>query len=122
MTNTRLVSEYIELVWNQGRTDLAGKYVADDLVQHNPGLPDGRSALVGFVEGFKQQVPDGRFEIRRVVAEGDLVVTHNLFTAGPDDRGTAVVDIFRISGGLIQEHWDVKESVPETTASGREIV
>jgi predicted SnoaL-like aldol condensation-catalyzing enzyme len=32
-----------------------------------------------------------------------------------------VVDVFRIAGGLIVEHWDVREDVPETTASGNPV-
>lgn len=33
-----------------------------------------------------------------------------------------VVDIFRIEDGLIAEHWDLNEEIPETTASGRPVV
>jgi predicted SnoaL-like aldol condensation-catalyzing enzyme len=120
--HVKLAHDYLEQVWNQGRTDRAADYLAEDLIQHNPNLPDGRKPLVEFIEGLRQQVPDGRFEIRRSAAEGDLVFVHSLFTTGPEDRGTAVVDIFRIADGAIVEHWDLRESVPENTVSGHEIV
>jgi hypothetical protein len=37
--------------------------------------------------------------------------------ADPKDRGTAYVDIFRVQGGKIVEHWDVGQPVPEKSAN-----
>lgn len=37
----------------------------------------------------------------------------------PDDKGSAVVDIFRFDQqGKIIEHWDVSQSIPDKTVSG----
>jgi predicted SnoaL-like aldol condensation-catalyzing enzyme len=33
-----------------------------------------------------------------------------------------VVDVFRVADGLIAEHWDLREDVPESTVSGNDIV
>jgi predicted SnoaL-like aldol condensation-catalyzing enzyme len=33
-------------------------------------------------------------------------------------RGEAVVDIFRLEGGKVLEHWDVIQPIPETSANG----
>lgn len=123
-TSGQLIRDYLDVVWNQGRVEAAGDYLDEDLIQHNPNLPNGRAALVEFIKGLKEQLPQGTFDIRRVIvdADADLVVAHSLFTAGPDDRGTGVVDIFRVANGRIVEHWDAREAVPEVTASGNEIV
>ena len=43
-------------------------------------------------------------EIKRVIAEGDLVVTHNLVKMSAEDRGMAGVDIFRLRDGKIVHH------------------
>jgi predicted SnoaL-like aldol condensation-catalyzing enzyme len=51
--------------------------------------------------------------IRHTIAEGDLVALHALIKSDPQDRGRAVVDIFRVSGQRIVEHWDVAEPIPE---------
>jgi predicted SnoaL-like aldol condensation-catalyzing enzyme len=32
--------------------------------------------------------------------------------ADASDRGSAVMDIFRVNKGLIVEHWDVEQAVP----------
>ncbi len=117
-----LVRDYLETFWNQGRTDLADRYLAEDLLQHNPNLADGRAPLVAFVDGLRAQLPEARFDLRRLAAEGDLAFAHSHFTAGPGDPGRAVIDVFRIADGRIAEHWDLNEAVPETTASGRPVV
>ncbi|MFI7462080.1 nuclear transport factor 2 family protein [Nonomuraea sp. NPDC049646] len=118
----QLVRDYFEQIWNQGRTQLADRFLAADLIQHNPNLPDGRQALTEFIDGMRAQLPDARFEIHRMAVDGDLVFAHSLFTAQPGHSGIAVVDIFRIADGLIAEHWDLREDVPVTTVSGHPIV
>lgn len=119
---TQLVRDYLELVWNQGRTDRADCYLAEDLQQHNPHLLDGRKPLVAFIDSLREQLPELHFEIRRTAAEADLVFVHSLFTTHPGDRGTAVVDIFRIADDRIAEHWDLREEVPSTSVGDRPVI
>ncbi len=40
---------------------------------------------------------------------------HNVPTPGA--RGTAIVDIFKLEGGKIVEHWDVRQEIPEQSAN-----
>ena len=48
-----------------------------------------------------------------------LFRSHVFSRTSPQDRGEAVVDIFRVNkAGKIVEHWDVIQAVPEKTASG----
>ncbi|WP_046710206.1 hypothetical protein, partial [Streptomyces europaeiscabiei] len=51
------------------------------------------------------------------IAEGDLVAVHNNDKTSPDDRGNAVVDLFRVRNGKIVEHWDVTQAVSATSAN-----
>ncbi len=46
-----------------------------------------------------------------------MVWMHNDSRSGPDDRGRAIVNIFRVKDGKIVEHWDVIEAVPEHSAN-----
>lgn len=97
--------------------EAAEAYLGPRYIQHNPQVADGAEAFVGFITGFTQQFPDLHLDIKRVIAEGDLVVTHSLVTVHPDDRGSAVMDIFRLADGKIVEHWDVLQPVPEEAAN-----
>jgi predicted SnoaL-like aldol condensation-catalyzing enzyme len=69
------------------------------------------------VEGFAEQFPQMSLDIKRAVAEGELIVTHSLLKTSPEDRGTAAVDIFRLEEGKVVEHWDVLQPVPESAAN-----
>ncbi len=66
--------------------------------------------------------PQSRAEIKRVVAEGNLVVLHVFSRTSLQEKGEAVVDIFRFDeNGKIVEHWDVIQPVPEKSVSRREM-
>ena len=117
-TSYDIASDYLEYVWNQGRTDLAEKYVAEDLIQHNANLADGRAALVTFIEGARSQMPDMKFDVRRSAAEGDLVFVHSHFIPAPGQTGLSVIDVFRVSDGLIVEHWAVRDDLRAMVPAG----
>lgn len=55
---------------------------------------------------------NSRLELRRVIADDDHVVMHYRMTTLEDEQGTAVVDIWRMVGDQIVEHWDVVQPVP----------
>ncbi|MEV4163783.1 nuclear transport factor 2 family protein [Nonomuraea dietziae] len=112
--NKQIVQEFVRLAFDEGRpAEAAARHVGSPYIQHNPQAPDGPEAFIGFLT----QLPDLRLDVKRVIAEGDLVVVHSLMTMSDADRGTAVVDIFRLEDGKIVEHWDVLQEVPGTTAN-----
>ncbi|MEM6525538.1 MAG: nuclear transport factor 2 family protein [Bacteroidota bacterium] len=119
-----LVTAYMDEVWVKRNVKALNKYVsADTFIQHNPHLADGLEALSGFLPHlFNNMMPEGTWEVKRVIAEGNMVVVHSLAKPSPSALGMAVVDIFRVEGDKIVEHWDVTTDVPETTASGNPIV
>ncbi|MDP8992822.1 MAG: ester cyclase [Actinomycetota bacterium] len=116
--NKQVVLAYLEQALNAKQpAEAVDAYVGPRYVQHNPQVADGPEAFIEFASGFTRQFPEMRVDVRRVVAEGDVVVTHSLLTVGPEDRGTAAVDIFRLEEGRIVEHWDVLQPVPESAAN-----
>jgi predicted SnoaL-like aldol condensation-catalyzing enzyme len=117
--NKRNVIAYYERAFNDHEPeDAVERYVGSEYIQHNPMAPDGTDAFIAFVRGYVEQFPELRVEIKRAIAEGDLVMTHGLLKTSPDDRGTAAADIFRVDeNGKIVEHWDVLQPVPETSAN-----
>jgi len=113
-SNKRTVVEFYELTFNGKQPEQAvEKYVGSEYLQHNPQAPDGPEAFIGFVKTFHE----GSVDIRRVLADGDIVVTHSLLKFAPDDRGTVAADFFRLEDGKVVEHWDVLQPFPEESAN-----
>jgi predicted SnoaL-like aldol condensation-catalyzing enzyme len=116
--NKKIVLEYTDLVFIQRKPEEAvAKYQGPYYRQHNPSATDGSEPFIGFVKWFAQTYPSFQIDFKRIIAEGDLVVTHSHLVREPGDRGMAVVDIFRLENGKIVEHWDVVQEIPETSAN-----
>ena len=115
--NKKLVVDFYNLALNQKDFDAASKYLGPRYIQHNPTAPDGAEGLKRLVALIKEKFPNSRNEIKRVIAEGDIVVLHIHSVREPGQRGRAIVDIFRVESGKVVEHWDVIQDLPEKPAN-----
>ena len=88
------------------------QYISPDYVQHSSLAPPGRDSLKQFLDFIRQRSPDSRTHIKRAFVDGDHVICHVHVIRHPGDPGLAVVDIFRVAGDYIVEHWDVLMDVP----------
>lgn len=86
-------------------------------IQHNPMAATGRDAAIAFLEPFFKSNPAIRYEIKRIIADGKLVAVHAHGRFSETDRGIAVIDILRVEGCKVMEHWDVVQPVPEKAAN-----
>jgi predicted SnoaL-like aldol condensation-catalyzing enzyme len=108
--NKRTVVAYYTTAFNDKNPRKAvARYGGPVYIQHNPLAANGFDAFIAFVEFFTSTYPDIHVDIRRVIAECDLVVTHAVGTGTPYGQfGSKIVDIFRLNErGKIIEHWDV---------------
>ncbi len=113
--NRRVVVRMYNLLMNDHDVDEALKYIGGDYRQHNVLAPDGKEFLRGAFKARFVQFPKFRSDIKRTVADGDLVVVHTHERYDPDDPndlGNTVIDIYRVQDGLIVEHWDAYMPVP----------
>jgi predicted SnoaL-like aldol condensation-catalyzing enzyme len=114
----RIVLDFFDLAFvKREAAQAAERYLGTEYKQHNPLAPDGPEAFVSFIGVFLKQTPQMSFDLKRVIAEDDLVVLHYHLRMTPDDLGQAVVDIFRVEDDRIVEHWDVLQQVPAESAN-----
>ena len=108
----RLLADFAHLLYEKRAVAEAFElYVREDYVQHSPGLPDGRAAAVAMLtEKFAD--PTLRLVVRRILLDGDMAVLLIHGEVGESTR-FAVVDVYRIDGDRIVEHWDVNQTFPE---------
>ena len=118
--NKALVTKaYQELFGNADLTAL-DRYWADEYIQHNPSMTDGREAVKAFLQGLGiDSWPTQQVKFERVIAEGDLVMVQTAQPKSENSPGTVIVDIFRVENGKIAEHWDVIQQIPADATNPR---
>lgn len=114
--NRELMTDFARIFYTERDPRGAfARYVTPGYIQHNPGLPDGPEAAVDGLEP-KFRAEGARFEIQRILVDGDLAVVH-VKASRPGAPDTAVADFYRIEDGRIVEHWDVLQAVPASSAN-----
>jgi len=136
-SNKRLVRQMNAEVWNKTNLDIVDKLYTPDFVLHF--LPDGSElrgidSLRAHIREHRKAFPDWREEIKRIVAERDLVVIQYVSTGtnqgnwiGNSPTGRRIhineVSIFRIEDGRIAEQWllpDLFSMQQQLTGTGNE--
>jgi predicted SnoaL-like aldol condensation-catalyzing enzyme len=111
-------SEFLDTAFNLGEPETAvSEHLGGKFVQHNPQVADGAEAFIGFVHSMRSQFPEMHLEIKRVITQGHMVVTHSHMTLTPGESGLALADFFRFEDGKVMEHWDVIQNIPDTSAN-----
>ena len=114
--NKKSVAEFYDLIINKKDFESARKYMGPRYKQHNPLVKDYPEGLAEFVDFLKTNHPGAKSEIVRIFAEGDYVILH-VDSLRPPNTHRAIVEIFRLENGKIDEHWDVIQEVPEDSAN-----
>ena len=114
-----MVCRFFAEVLSQGQLAVVDELLAPTYINYFPGLPEpvrGPEAFKRFGTGWLAAFPDMHFTVEDLIAEGDKVVarstiraTHQGAFMGIPPTGTQVmgtaIDILRLSGGKIVEHW-----------------
>lgn len=109
----RIVLGFVRLAFIEKQVPAAfSQYIAAHYIQHNPyATADGAETSLAMLEGFLGQFPDLTYEVKRAASDGGLVFVHAHVKTNAQDPGAAVVDIFRLEGSHIVEHWDVLQQI-----------
>ncbi|MEH6444330.1 MAG: nuclear transport factor 2 family protein [Oceanospirillaceae bacterium] len=92
------------------------RYIGDTYLQHAPAYGDGPAKLLSAVAGELTNDPGVKIEILRTIAEGDYVAIHSAWTTSSGET-YVYVDVWRVAGGKLVEHWDHYQQAPEKSAN-----
>ena len=106
--------------FGQGDMSVLDEVVAEDFIEHQQGLPQGREGLKKVIRELRQAFADLSYTVVQMVEDGDKAWGH--FRArgtneGPfmcqDPTGKVmeidVIDISRFEDGKMVEHWGVPD-------------
>lgn len=116
--NKSVVLKAFETLFNRRDYKAALSFWSPQYIQHSAHIPPGRDGLFALVKSVPTTM---RYENQLTVAEGNFVLLHGRFSGlGPGAPNWVVVDIVRMEGGLLIEHWDViqDEATREQSKSG----
>jgi predicted SnoaL-like aldol condensation-catalyzing enzyme len=105
---------FYELMFNQCQPrEAVERYVGASYTQHNPHVADGKDSFIAYFERMAKDFPGKRVDIKRTVAQANLVVLHcHQVWPTEANKDWAGIDIFRFDDeGKIVEHWDVLQVV-----------
>jgi steroid delta-isomerase-like uncharacterized protein len=112
----QLAGLFVEMT-NTHDPDLVDRFIAEDYVNHNDFVADGREANRQFWAAFFTGLPDVTVTMEDLIVSGDRVVgrfiyrgTHTGDLLGIPASGRPVemrsIDIWRVGNGMFVEHWD----------------
>jgi hypothetical protein len=113
--NKKLVLAFYQKMIGDKDPEAARRYMGATYTQHSAYAKDGFEGVAEFAVMFKRDFPNHRYEVKKVIAEGDMVVLHLHGINGMSPHGEQVVDMFRVRDGKVVEHWDVIQPLPESS-------
>jgi steroid delta-isomerase-like uncharacterized protein len=128
--NKKLVETLCTSVFQNHDFSKLDEIMRDDYIQHNEDVAQGKAGFKEFFVDMFKVMPDFKYTMKKIIAEGDIVMMYSTTTAthlgewlGNPPTGNKldfdVVDIFRIEDGKIAEHWDVADTLKLFTQVGK---
>ena len=110
MSNLKLLAAAFLKEVALGNIDVAfSKHVAENFINHNQYFEGSRDALIQAMKEDHQANPNTDFEVKKIYADGDTVITHSLATK--KTMQIVVVHISKFQNNQIIEMWDLGQVV-----------
>jgi len=112
-SNKNAAVSFLKLAASGKVQEAYSKFVGDGFRHHNPFFEGSAESLQAGMQANALQNPGKVLDVKRVIAEGELVVVHSHVQQKPSERGAAVIHIFRFENDRIVEPWDLGQPIPD---------
>jgi predicted SnoaL-like aldol condensation-catalyzing enzyme len=114
-THKEAAQDFLRLVASGKVREAYDRYIGPEFRHHNAYFKSDAESLRTAMEENAAKTPHKVLTVHRALQDGDLVAVHSHIRQTPEDRGAAVVHVFRFQGDRIAEMWDVGQAVPESS-------
>jgi predicted SnoaL-like aldol condensation-catalyzing enzyme len=118
--NKKVVGDLMAAMLGNGNTESLGRYFAQDLIQHDALLANGRGAMLQWIDTLRRQQPAVAMTVKHMLADRDMVFVHSQLSATPGNEMSGInrYDFYRLDRGVIVEHWVVSGKAPTKSRNG----
>jgi predicted SnoaL-like aldol condensation-catalyzing enzyme len=113
MSHKDIATEFLKLAAAGRAAEAFPRFVGPAFRHHNAFFPGDGKSLMNAMDENARQFPGKTLDVRIAIEEGERVATFSKVVHSPNERGAAVVHIFRFEGDKIVELWDVGQPIPE---------
>lgn len=112
-TNKEIIRRLLTEAFAESPTAEMNEFISEETyINHSPDAPDGLAALIEMDANARATGQTLYYkEVHRIIGQGNFVVAfaHQVWNS----ISYAAFDIFRLENGLVVEHWDNVEVVPD---------
>jgi len=123
--NKIIIKRYFNEAWNKGMLDTLDEIISIEYTNHSPGMPNppkGPEGLKPIITAIRKAFPNLNYEIKNMVSSEEQIAVHTIMRGTHDGdffgipaTGNKVeveqMQIERIQGGKIIEHWRVTDDM-----------
>src|SRR5207245_11764940 len=102
--NKALVLEAFDTLFNKRDYVAAERYWSPDYIQHSAHIQPGRDGLFNLIRSAPATL---KYEPGLILAEGEYVIVHGLFSALGRPKSWLAADIVGVAYAVLAERWDV---------------
>lgn len=117
MKQKEAAATFLQMVADGKVREAYDKFVSPDFRHHNQFFKGDRRSLMAAMEENAQKHPHKTLEVKKLLEDGDTVMTLSHVKQEPNASGGAVVHIFRFEKGKIAELWDLGQEIVANSAN-----
>jgi predicted SnoaL-like aldol condensation-catalyzing enzyme len=117
MKQRQAATSFLQMIAGGKIQEAYERFISPDFRHHNQFFKGDRHSLMVAMQENAQKHPNKTVEVKKILEEGDTVMTLSRVRQDPNLRGGAVVHIFRFENGKIAELWDLGQEIVENSAN-----
>jgi len=110
-------TSFLQMVAEGKVQEAYDKFVSPDFRHHNQFFKGDRDSLMTAMKENAQKHPNKMLKVKKILEDGDTVMTLSHVKQDPSVIGGAVVHIFRFENGKIAELWDLGQEIIANAAN-----